>query len=214
MKHGLEYARSAAGWAGVSLDDEQCAALERYADWLIEEAIPAGGLGPKEADKVWERHIADSLTFAVGLPASGTVVDGGTGVGLPGIPLAIVRPDLHFWLVDRGGRRTRLIERALAILDLPDIVVMRRDMYDLSGSFQGLVFRGALPRAEIPVVASRLLAPSGTCVVGLSRRAETPDLVDVAGMAESLDLTMETIRVPDEVLDAPVWLLKMTNSGN
>lgn len=214
VKHGLDYARSAASWAGVSLDDTQCALLEGYADWLIEEAIPAGGLGPKEAERVWDRHIADSLTFAVGLPSEGVVVDGGTGVGLPGVPLAIARPDLSFWLVDRGGRRTRLIERALAILDLPEVVVIRRDVYDLSGSFNGLVFRGALPRGEIPASAQRLLAPGGTCVLGLSRRPETPDVEEVAGMVNSFNMSMETVRVPDEVLDGPAWLLKITNSGN
>lgn len=214
VKHGLDYARSAASWAGVSLDDAQCALLEGYAAWLVEEAIPAGGLGPKEGERVWDRHIADSLTFARGLPESGTVVDGGTGVGLPGIPLAIARPDLTFWLVDRGGRRTRLIERALAILDLPEVVVIRRDVYDLSGSFEGLVFRGALPRLEIPGSAHRLLAPGGSCVVGLSRRPEEPDVEEVESMVRSFGMTMETTRVPDEVLDGPAWLLKITNSGN
>lgn len=208
-------ARSAARWAGLSLSEEVVARLEAYERWLVEEAIPAGGLGPREADRIWPRHIADSLVFAAALPQDPpTIVDIGTGVGLPGIPLALAMPASQVWLVDRGGRRVRLLERVVRILELSNVVVMHRDVADLSGLFPALTFRGSVPRAEIGGVVSRLLAPDGAAAVGLSRRAALPD-----GTGEMLDqlsargLHGETIRVPDEVLDAPSWLLKISFRG-
>ena len=60
----VEAARSAAKWAGHPLSDDSAELLEAYALWLEAEAIPAGGLGPREADRLWSRHIADSLLFA------------------------------------------------------------------------------------------------------------------------------------------------------
>ena len=215
VPRGTELARSAARWAGLSLADTVVEALERYADWLVEEAIPAGGLGPREADRVWSRHIADSLVFAAALPHdAATIADVGTGVGLPGIPLALAMPESEVWLVDRGGRRIRLLERVVRIMELANVVVLHRDVADLSGSFPALTFRGSVPRAQIARVASRLLAPAGSAAFGLSRRPELPeDTQELLDQLEGRGLHGETIRVPDEVLDAPSWLLKISHRG-
>ncbi len=212
---GHDAARAAADWAGVSLSEAALARLDRYARWLVDEAIPAGGLGPREADRVWTRHLADSLLFAAGLPSRpDIVVDVGSGVGLPGIPLALVMEDTQFWLVDRAGRRTRLLDRVARILELQNVLVLHRDVHDLSGTFAGLTFRGSIPRRELPGVVPRLLSPAGSAVLGLSTRPElpeeTPELLEALAGA---GLVGEPLRVPDEVLDAPGWLLKITHRG-
>ncbi|MBT8214258.1 MAG: class I SAM-dependent methyltransferase [Acidimicrobiia bacterium] len=211
MEHDPAQAASAAEWAGWALDDQQLASLATFADWLIDEAIPAGGLGPNEAERVWVRHVADSLTFATGWTTQPTeVLDVGTGVGLPGIPLAILWPDSRVMLLDRGGRRTRLLERVVRILDLPNVIVTRRDVDDVSGQFDGVVFRGSVPAKRTPEVARRLLAPGGTSVVGLSRRSEPPQSADqIINDAGALGLDASLASVPDYVLDGPAWLLVM-----
>ncbi|NNC74143.1 MAG: hypothetical protein HKN93_01400 [Acidimicrobiia bacterium] len=212
MEHDPNQVVAAASWAGWSLDDTQTTLLQTYADWLVEEAIPAGGLGPNEADRVWIRHVADSLTFAAGFEGTppADVLDVGTGVGLPGIPLAILWPDTRMMLLDRGGRRIRLLERLVRILELPNVLILHRDVDDVAGRFDGLVFRGSIPARRTPDVTNRLLSPTGTAVVGLSRRAEPPEAAaTILTDAEGLGLDASLSSIPDYVLAGPAWLLVM-----
>lgn len=212
-----ESARRAASWAGVPLVAAAWQGLERYAGWLVEEAIPAGGLGPREADRVWDRHIADSLTFARPWGDSGpaSLLDVGSGVGLPGIPLALVYPATRVMLLDRGGRRTRMLDRIVRILELPGVAVIRRQAGEVSGRFDGVTFRASLPPPDALALSARLLLPDGVAVLGLSRRAERPDGIDaLVGTAGTLDLDLEVVSVPPEVLDAPSWLLMIRRSGH
>jgi len=95
---------------GLRLDQDQIEKLARYRDWLRDEAIPAGGLGPKERRRLESRHIADSLLFGAGFGAVPEHVrDLGSGVGLPGIPLAVAHPRSQLELVDRSQRRVDLM---------------------------------------------------------------------------------------------------------
>ncbi len=207
----LPKAAAAALWAGHALEDDALALLERYADWLVDEAIPAGGLGPREADRLWSRHIADSIAFSVAWeqpPAE--ILDVGSGVGLPGIPLAVLWPGTYVTLLDRGGRRTKLLHRVVRILALPRTTVAQADAFAVADEWEGIVFRGSVTGAEAVGLSSKLLAPGGTAVVGLSRRAELPPrAADLAPLATAMGLENEIVRVPDEILDGPAWLLIM-----
>jgi len=207
----VEYARRAAEYAGISLTVAQEAALVRYADWLVTEAIPAGGLGPREGERVWPRHIADSLVFAAGWPDQPEeILDVGTGVGLPGIPLSIAFPDTMVTLLDRGGRRIRLLHRVARVLNLPNVVIAQGDAFSVADEWAGLAFRGSIPPPEAMGLANRLLVPGSTAVLGLSRRAEEPERArDLVSLASALGLEAEVRPVPEEVLDGNSWLLIM-----
>lgn len=204
-------------WLGVTYSPGTLERLERYAQWLVEEAIPAGGLGPREGARVWGRHVADSLAFAVGWrggdPPS-DLLDVGTGVGLPGIPLAIIWPETHVVLLDRGGRRTRLLERAVRVLDLENVVVSQGDAFAVADEWSGVTFRGSVKAPEAVGLSARLLDVPGTAVLGLSRRAEPPDRTrDLLGVATALSMEPELVGVPAEILDGPAWLLIMRFSA-
>lgn len=205
-------ASAAVEWAGYDLSDTACAVLESYALWLIAEAIPAGGLGPREADRVWSRHVADSLLFASGWPdgAPSEILDVGTGVGLPGIPLAVLWPDTEVTLLDRGGRRIRLLQRVTRVLGLENVHVFQGDVFDVADEWAGVVFRGSVKAPEAVGLSARLLDVPGTAVLGLSRRATPPTRSrDLVGVAEAMGLTATIVGVPPAVLDAPAWLLIM-----
>ena len=207
----LDVAKRAAAFSGRSLTPAQEQQLLRYASWLTEEAIPAGGLGPREADRLWPRHIADSLTFAVAWEDSPEeILDVGTGVGLPGIPLAILFPDTMVTLLDRGGRRIRLLHRAVRMLNLPNVVIAQGDAFAVADEWGGLTFRGSIPPPEAIGLTNRLLIPGSRAVLGLSTRPERPERSrDLVAPAGALWLEGEVLEVPDEVLDGPSWLLIM-----
>ncbi|HSQ37283.1 MAG TPA: RsmG family class I SAM-dependent methyltransferase, partial [Acidimicrobiia bacterium] len=203
-------------WSGRELSPEQLELLTRYADWLRLEAIPAGGLGPREGERVWSRHLADSLLFAGGWRTNppGELLDVGSGVGLPGIPLAILWPQTLVTLLDRGGRRVRLLYRVVGMLGLANVVIAQGDALSVADEWEGLVVRGALRGPEVVGLTARLLQPGGTGVLGLSRRAQPPERTsDLMGIARGLGLEPELVEVPGEVLDAPAWLLIMRVSA-
>lgn len=209
-------ARRAALWAGSGLSAAQEELLAAYADWLCREAIPAGGLGPRESKRIWSRHLADSLLFASAWRAGppGEVLDIGSGVGLPGIPLAILWPQARLTLLDRGGRRVRLLHRAVGILGLSNVLIAQGDALAVADEWEGVVARGALRAPEVVGLSARLLCPGGTAVLGLSRRPEPPERTpELLGIARALGLAPELVQVPPEILDAPAWLLIMRLSA-
>ena len=198
--------RRAAEWAGTSLDAEQLASLVSYADWLIEEAIPAGAIGPNEANRIFDRHVADSLVFAAGwLESPATLIDVGSGVGLPGIPLAIASPETSVTLLDRSQRQTDLARRAIRILALEEVSVVTGDAAHHHQRYEAAVFRASYPADQALAVAVRLLEPNGVAVIGLHRGPSQPTIPDAIP-----DTKIEILETNEGILDSPAWLLRMT----
>ncbi len=148
--------------------------LRRFAAWVREEAVAAGGIGPNEAATIESRHIVDSATFARGWSNPPQECwDLGTGVGFPGVPLAIIWRATRMVLVDRSQRRIDLLSRAVRILDL-DVEVVRADIKDIEGPLEGIVSRGAMPADKLHRHLVRLLGPGGRAVVS-SSGTSTPE---------------------------------------
>lgn len=194
-----------ADWAGVEVALEQRVKLDRYAAWLRDEAIVAGGIGPEEAPRLIDRHIADALVFAAAWSeAPRSVLDVGSGVGLPGIPLAITHPATSFTLLDRSGRRCGLARRAVRVLGLSNVSVVQEDVEQVAGAWPVILFRASLTPDRALAVAEPLLDPGGCAVVGLSRQSEPPPLPDTAPGTR-----VELMRTGRGVLDSPAWILRM-----
>jgi 16S rRNA (guanine527-N7)-methyltransferase len=190
--------REIATSVGFLLDETQIDLLRVYRDWLKTEAIPSGGLGPAEADRLDNRHIADSLLFA--LPFSAipeSLADLGSGVGLPGVPLAILWPDTHVHLIDRSEKRIDLVRRACRILGLENTETHLIDLTSLERRFPAIVSRATMPPHRLAKYVRSILQPGGLAVVGGSWATE-PDEPD-----------WETRQIPAEMLDRTVWLLIM-----
>jgi 16S rRNA (guanine527-N7)-methyltransferase len=97
---------------------------QRYADLLTEQGVPRGLIGPREVGRLWQRHILNSAVVAELIPRDATVVDVGSGAGLPGIPLALARPDLRITLLEPMARRVTWLSEVVAELDI-DVRIVR-----------------------------------------------------------------------------------------
>ena len=195
-------------WLGIALDTDQRVALTRFEQWLGEEALPAGGLGPGEADRLFDRHILDSLAFLVGFPGEvTTAVDVGGGVGLPSIPLAIARPGVTFTLVERSRRRAELAARAARIVGLSNYSARAMDVHELDPSYDVALFRASLPISLAAGALVTCITPSGAGLLGVSRRRDRPT---VPSAPEGITFALS--REGDRVLESPFWLLKMRYS--
>ncbi|OOK75837.1 rRNA small subunit methyltransferase G family protein [Mycobacterium kansasii] len=95
----------------------------RYADWLAGPGVERGLLGPREAERVWERHLLNCAVIGELVGAGERVVDIGSGAGLPGVPLALARPDLRIILLEPLLRRSEFLCAVVADLELAVDVV-------------------------------------------------------------------------------------------
>ena len=100
--------------------------LQIYEARLATAALERGLIGPREVDRLWERHILNSAVLERLIPQDVTVIDVGSGAGLPGIPLAIVRPDLNVVLLEPLLRRSVFLEETVDLLGLGDRVTVVR----------------------------------------------------------------------------------------
>ncbi|ADB36069.1 methyltransferase GidB [Kribbella flavida DSM 17836] len=122
--------------------------LSAYAELLATEGTLRGLIGPREVPRLWDRHLLNCAVLERLIPEQSSVADVGTGAGLPGIVLALVRPDLHVALVEPLLRRTTFLEEAVQQLGCDNAEVVRARAEDL-------------PPASFDVVTSRAVAPLG-----------------------------------------------------
>ncbi len=97
-----------------------------FARLLVTDGVVRGLIGPREAPRIWERHLINCAVVAEMIPMGASVADVGSGAGLPGIVLAVVRPDLSITLVEPLARRTAFLSEAVAALGLEATVQVVR----------------------------------------------------------------------------------------
>jgi 16S rRNA (guanine527-N7)-methyltransferase len=98
----------------------------RYAEVLADAGIVRGLLGPREAERLWDRHLLNSAVVAELIPDDAWLIDVGSGAGLPGIPIALANPSLHVLLLEPLARRFAFLEEVVAELELSDRVSVMR----------------------------------------------------------------------------------------
>ena len=121
-----------------------------YARLLVTDGVVRGLIGPREAPRIWERHLVNCAVVSELIPFGTSVVDVGSGAGLPGIVLAVARPDLRITLVEPLARRTAFLSEAVATLGLEGTVTVLR------GRAEDVVDG---PPAGADVVTARAVAP-------------------------------------------------------
>ena len=104
---------------------DRLALAEQFAAVLADTGVSHGLIGPREVPILWDRHILNCAVVHEAFPSGVPVVDVGSGAGLPGLALAIVRPDLHFHLVEPMLRRTTWLTATIDELGLDNCTVHR-----------------------------------------------------------------------------------------
>jgi 16S rRNA (guanine527-N7)-methyltransferase len=132
----------------------------RYAEILATWGIERGLIGPKEGEIIWERHIANCLPITTLLPQGASVLDIGSGAGLPGIVIALARPDLKVTLLEPLQRRVDFLNEVIEELKL-DITVIRGRAESIKGSFSVVTARAVAPLPKLLTVSWHLVAPGG-----------------------------------------------------
>jgi 16S rRNA (guanine527-N7)-methyltransferase len=154
---------AAAAIFGARLDIAQ-----RYAELLAGAGVERGLLGPREVDRVWDRHLLNCAVVAELLEPGDKVLDVGSGAGLPGIPLAIARPDLEMVLLEPLLRRSEFLSEAVAELGLAIEVVRGRAeehwVCEQFGARDAAVSRAVAPLGKLTKWSMPLLRAGGRMV--------------------------------------------------
>ena len=135
----------------LELFGDRYALISRYVALLSTTGVEWGLIGPREVDRLWERHILNCAALSDLIPTGASVADIGSGAGLPGIPLAVLRPDLQVTLIEPLLRRSNFLTQAVDDLGITDRVTVRRT-------------RAEDHRGTYDVVTARALAPLGRLV--------------------------------------------------
>ncbi|RQX11211.1 16S rRNA (guanine(527)-N(7))-methyltransferase RsmG [Micromonospora arida] len=140
--------------AALALFGDRLDLAAAYAELLATDGVVRGLIGPREAPRIWDRHLLNCAAVAERIPSGATVLDVGSGAGLPGLVLAIARPDLTVTLIEPLARRTSFLIEVVERLGLARSVRVFRGRADEAAS-------GSSGREPISgdVVTARAVAP-------------------------------------------------------
>ena len=155
---------------------ERLPLIEAYAASLASDGVVRGLIGPREVPRLWERHLLNCAVLGDVIPSGATVCDIGSGAGLPGLVLAVARPDLRITLVEPLLRRTSYLSEVVEQLGLAHVEVLRGRAEQLHGErrFDVVTSRAVAPLERLLRWSMPLVAPEGALVAmkGSSIQAE------------------------------------------
>jgi 16S rRNA (guanine527-N7)-methyltransferase len=197
---------------GNALDDAAA-----YVAMLAGDGVVRGLIGPREVPRLWERHVLNSAALAEAVPAGARVVDVGSGAGLPGIPLALARPDLTLTMVEPMARRVEFLTDVVTSLRAPWRVIRgraeERSVVRAVGPVDVVTARAVAPLPRLVGWCRGLLRPGAQLIalVGVRAAAAVPGLVpelEAAGMRD-----VHTRAVGAELGAAATTVVVMTRGG-
>jgi 16S rRNA (guanine527-N7)-methyltransferase len=159
---------------------ERLGLAQDYARLLATDGVVRGLIGPRESGRLWERHLLNSAVVGELIAPGAAVCDVGSGAGLPGIPLAIARPDLRIELVEPLLRRATFLKEVVAALGLASVTVTRSRAEELAGAGRAdvVLARAVAPLPRLAGWCLPLLRPHGSLIALKGARAR--DELDAA----------------------------------
>jgi 16S rRNA (guanine527-N7)-methyltransferase len=184
---------------------------ERYAKFLAEAGVVRGLIGPREMDRLWERHLINCAVVGEVVPDEARVVDIGSGAGLPGIVLAIVRPDLAVTLLEPLLRRVTFLNECVELLELENVEVRRGRAEEVAAEFSMDVAtaRAVAPLDRLAQWALPLLRPGGELLALKGERAAA-ELGEAKPVLQGFGVrTAELLHVGRGKVDPPTTLVRV-----
>lgn len=183
---------------------ERFADAVRYAELLADAGVRRGLIGPREVPRLWERHLLNCAVLSEVIPQDMTVCDVGSGAGLPGIPLALARPDLHITLLEPLLRRTTFLDEVVRLLSLSNVTVVRGRAEEMVGKLPPVdvvTARAVAPLERLAGWGLPLLRPHGEMAVLKGDTAEEELKAARAALGRLGAVETSVVQVGDGVVD-------------
>jgi 16S rRNA (guanine527-N7)-methyltransferase len=177
---------------------------QRYADILATAGVERGLLGPREVPRIWERHLLNCVVVAPLVPGNASVCDLGSGAGLPGLPIALVRTDVRMTLLEPLQRRVMFLTQCVSGLDLPHVEVVRGRAEEMVGrlAVDVVVARAVAPLQRLVRWSLPLLVPGGQ-LLALKGASAAGELTAAEPLLRRLGATEWDVRRVGTVLVDP-----------
>ena len=174
---------------------------EAYADLLATAGVERGLIGPREAPRLWDRHLLNCAVLGELLPTDASVADIGSGAGLPGLVLAIHRPDLRMTLIEPLLRRTTFLSEVADELALDNVEVVRgrADLLHGTRSFDVVTSRAVAPLGRLLEWSMPLVSPTGA-LVAMKGSSINTEIQEAAGVLAALGCAEPSVRTLGEGL--------------
>lgn len=189
--------------------------LLAYQELLATAGVERGLIGPREVDRLWERHILNCAVVAPLVPRGTSVIDIGSGAGLPGLVWAIIRDDLHVTLLEPLLRRSVFLSEAVVELGLSDRVeVVRGRAEDSSAQVQAPITtaRAVAPLSRLVRWALPLTQPGGALLALKGASAEA-EIGEAAGELKRWGgQEVEVVEFGHGIVDPPTRVVRVRKS--
>jgi 16S rRNA (guanine527-N7)-methyltransferase len=170
-------------------------AIRTYAELLTTAGIERGLIGPREGERIWERHIFNCLPVTQLLPQGASLFDIGSGAGLPGIVIALARPDLKVTLIEPLERRVEFLNEAVAAIAAGgvEIEVIRGRAQDVKKSADFVTARAVAPMDKLKKMCWHMVKTGGS-LLAMKGESAANEMVGVKG-AELHEIKLEGIEL-------------------
>jgi len=169
--------------------------IQAFAEFLTSAGIERGLIGPREGERIWDRHIFNCLPVTQLLPNGASLFDIGSGAGLPGIVIALARPDLQVTLIEPLERRVEFLNEAVAAI--PDLAfpiqVIRGRAQDVKKSADFVTARAVAPLEKLRKMSWHMVKTGGSLLAMKGESAAT-EMVGVKG-AELHEIKLDGIEL-------------------
>ncbi len=199
----------------VEVFGAQVQTARAYARLLATDGVIRGLIGPRETDRLWTRHLLNCAALTDLIPHGARLVDVGSGAGLPGLVLAIARPDVQVILVEPLERRVRFLLEAIDRLELDNCEVVRSRAQDAGPSAGGadlVVSRAVAPLGRLAGWCSGLVRPGGTFLALKGSSAEEELVRDADEVRSAGLIDAAVVRVDGPA--GPAFVVRATRTAD
>lgn len=168
--------------------------IQAYADFLAGPGIERGLIGPKEGDRIWQRHIANCIPITTLIPNGVRVADIGSGAGLPGIVIALARPDLKVTLIEPLSRRVDFLNEVIKELGL-SIEVIRARSEVVKKQFEIVTARAVAPLERLISISWHMI-PRGGSLLAIKGESAQEEL-DKSKLKKGSTAQLHQINLPN-----------------
>ena len=164
--------------------------VRAFAQLLTSAGIERGLIGPREGERIWERHIFNCLHISTLLPKGANLFDIGSGAGLPGVVIALSRPDLKVTLIEPLERRVEFLKEATVGLD---IEVIRGRAQDVKKSAEYVTARAVAPLEKLKKMSWHMVKTGGS-LLAMKGESAASEMVGVKG-AQLHEIKLEGVEL-------------------
>ena len=169
---------------------EREAEIQAFAEFLVTAGIERGLIGPREGERIWDRHIFNCLHITTLLPQGASLFDIGSGAGLPGIVIALARPDLQVTLIEPLERRVEFLKEATAGTN---IEVIRGRAQDVKKVADFVTARAVAPLEKLKKMSWHMVKTGGS-LLAMKGESAAAEMVGVKG-AELHEIKLDGIEL-------------------